>query len=64
VVIVTGSRVEADACKALELGAVGVVTKPVDFKQLAQIVQNITDLWITIVTVRPDTRPPVAALIH
>ena len=58
VVVVTASPAEADACRALQLGAVGYVSKPVDFRQLARIVQEITDLWITIVTVRPEALPP------
>jgi two-component system, chemotaxis family, response regulator Rcp1 len=64
VVIVTASRVEADACRALRLGAAGFISKPVDFQKFARIVQDVTDLWIAIVTVRPDVPPPDAVLIH
>ena len=58
VVVVTSSRAEADACRALELGAAGYLTKPVEFRELARIVQAITDLWIAIVKVGPAL-PPV-----
>jgi len=55
VVVVTASQAEADACRALELGAAGYLTKPFDFRQLARVIQSTTDLWITIVAVRPET---------
>lgn len=57
VVIVTASRAEADACRAMQLGATGFASKPVDFRQLARIVQDHADLWITIVSLRAEIPP-------
>ena len=64
VVVVTASDVELDACRALELGCVGYMTKPIDFRQLAAVVRSVSELWIAIVCVeRPPTpgRFPVGA---
>jgi chemotaxis family two-component system response regulator Rcp1 len=57
VVVVTASTAEMDACRALELGTVGYMTKPIDFRQLAAVVRSVSDLWISIVCVE---RPPVS----
>lgn len=57
VVVVTSSRSDADARRALELGAAGFVTKPFEFRQLAACIQSTTELWIAIVCTAP---PPPA----
>jgi two-component system, chemotaxis family, response regulator Rcp1 len=49
VVIVTASPDEADAARTLEQGAAGYATKPVDFAQLARIIQSDSNLWLSIV---------------
>lgn len=64
VVVVTASDTELDACRSLELGTVGYITKPIDFRQLAAIVRSVSDLWIAIVMVEGPTAPrrvPVGA---
>jgi CheY-like chemotaxis protein len=51
VAVVTASDAERDACRSLELGAVGYMTKPIDFRQLATVVRSVPGLGITIVRV-------------
>jgi two-component system, chemotaxis family, response regulator Rcp1 len=52
VVVVTASR--ADRERVLRLGANAYITKPVDVRQLAQVVGAVADLWLTIVKLEPD----------
>lgn len=64
VVVVTASSAELDACRALELGTVGYMTKPIDFRQLAAVVRSVSELWIAIVRLERPTIPerlPVGA---
>jgi CheY-like chemotaxis protein len=62
VVVVTGSRAEPDTLRALELGAVGYMTKPFDFGQLARVVGSCRDLWISIELAPSLPVPAPAAL--
>lgn len=63
VVVVTASSADSDR-RLIDRGAAGFVTKPVDFRQLARIVQKITDLWISIETVQRDAPPQHTLIRH
>jgi two-component system, chemotaxis family, response regulator Rcp1 len=52
VVVVTASR--SDRERVLRLGANAYITKPVDVRQLAQVVGAVAELWLTIVKLEPD----------
>lgn len=60
--VLTASRADADACRARQLGAVAYLIKPVDFRQLAEVVQSIAALWLVIVTTDAELSSPLAAV--
>jgi two-component system, chemotaxis family, response regulator Rcp1 len=62
VVMVDSSREAAEASREGRPGAPGYANRPVRFKQLAEIVQSIPDLWIEILTVDPEL-PAVLPLL-
>lgn len=63
VIVVTASDAELDACRSLELGTVGFMTKPIDFRQLAAVLRSVSELGIAIVCIERPSAPgrvPVA----
>jgi len=53
VVILTSSKAEEDIVRSYNLHANCYITKPLDFEQFIQIVQNIEQFWFTVVKL-PD----------
>jgi CheY-like chemotaxis protein len=53
VVVLTTSKAEEDILRSYELHANCYITKPVEFKKLAQIVRDIQQFWFTVVTLPP-----------
>jgi CheY-like chemotaxis protein len=49
VVILTGSRAELDVACSYELNANCYIVKPIDFKQLQNVVNSIQDFWFSVV---------------
>jgi chemotaxis family two-component system response regulator Rcp1 len=49
VVILTGSRAELDVIGSYELNANCYIVKPIDFKQLQDVVNSIQDFWFSVV---------------
>ncbi len=61
VLVVTGSRAEADILRSYELRVDGYLVKPVDFRQLLAFVQSFAGFGLAIVTARrPASRQPSA----
>ncbi len=54
VAILTTSQAEEDVLKAYGLHANCYITTPVDLEQLINVVRNIKDFWLTIVTAPAD----------
>lgn len=50
VVVLTTSQAEQDVLRAYDLHANCYITKPVDFNQFMQVVQQIDDFWVNVVT--------------
>lgn len=50
VVILTTSKAEEDICKTYELHANCYITKPVDLDQFIEVIRQIEDFWLTIVS--------------
>jgi CheY-like chemotaxis protein len=48
VVVLTSSSADKDLCCSYELGANSYVTKPVDFQQFTEAVQNLGLYWLVI----------------
>ena len=53
VVVLTGSKAEADVAKTYNLHANCYVTKPADLDQFIRVVQSIESFWLTIVKLPP-----------
>ena len=53
VVVLTTSRAELDVLRAYALHANCYITKPVDFQQFIEVVHNIENFWLTVVTLPP-----------
>ena len=49
VVVLTTSRADEDIFQAFEMRVKSYITKPIDFKQLMEVVRGIDDFWITVV---------------
>jgi CheY-like chemotaxis protein len=49
VVILTSSKAEEDICRSYSLHANCFITKPVDFEQFMNVVQQIEDFWLSVV---------------
>ena len=54
VIVMTTSRDEEDVLRTQALGVDGYVTKPVDFDQFRRVVQQVDELWFSVVT-RPGS---------
>ncbi len=53
VVVLTTSRADEDVVRAYALHANCYITKPVDFQQFLQVVQNIENFWLSVVKLPP-----------
>lgn len=62
VAVVAASRAHADESRARELGAAAFLTRPIDFRQLAEVVQKLAAPWIVIVTAGGEFPPPGTVL--
>ena len=61
VVILTGSRAELDVVRSYELNANCYIAKPIDFKQLQNVVNSIQDFWFSVVLLPSQrSREPAA----
>lgn len=55
VVILTTSAAEQDVFASYNLHANCYITKPVDFNQFIQVVQQVDTFWVNVVTLPPQT---------
>jgi chemotaxis family two-component system response regulator Rcp1 len=53
IVVLTTSQSERDILTAYGLHANCYITKPVDFKNFTQVVREIGNFWLTVVTLPP-----------
>ena len=53
VVVLTTSKTEQDIARSYDLHANCFVTKPVDFRQFADVVRSINDFWFSVVPLPP-----------
>jgi two-component system, chemotaxis family, response regulator Rcp1 len=61
VVILTGSRAELDVLRSYELNANCYIAKPIDFKQLQNVVNSIQEFWFSVVLLPSQrSREPAA----
>ena len=61
VVILTGSRAELDVVRSYELNANCYIAKPIDFKQLQDVVNSIQEFWFSVVLLPSQrSREPAA----
>ncbi|MEK6304123.1 MAG: response regulator [Acidobacteriota bacterium] len=56
VIVLTGSKVEADILRSYDLGANSYITKPVTFEALVDVLQVLRMYWIEIVDLHPPAR--------
>lgn len=55
VIVLSGSNSEIDVLKTYELSANCYIEKPLDFKNLLNVVQSIENFWLTMVKLPPIT---------
>ena len=53
VVVLTTSHAEQDILRSYQLNANCYITKPVNFQRFVQVVKNIEDFWLAVVTLPP-----------
>lgn len=55
VVVLTTSKAEEDICRTYDLHANCYITKPMDLDQFIEVVRQIEDFWLTIVSLPDQT---------
>lgn len=61
VVVLTGSPREPDVLRSYNLHASCYITKPVDFDQFVNVVNQIESFWFSVVILPSHIRPPQAS---